>query len=314
LSYEEAGVTEAEAAEPGGTDTGGDAGRAPRGAGYPALDLEKAVGIIHTVGAHGGDLSVSAFAQYCGHSTANSGPFRTKVAAFRDWSLATKKGDRILLTDLGKEVAKSPDPMADHGLLRQVFEACKIFQAFVENQAKGVPIKRETLGRAAVFDHKISAKTQDQFVATLVDSLTTVGLATTDGEAGTVTFLSAADPAASAAPTAEQAPGTDPAAAATAAPAAQPPAAPPAHAPAAQAPATPSAGAPVLLRQVWPTASGEVVLAIHSTDPLPASAFTLVGDVVQAAEALANSIGLSAEPAKPVGLTAAEDPEGDDAA
>lgn len=285
-------MTRAEAAEPGGTDTGDDAGRAPRGAGYPALDLEKAVGIIHTVGAHGGDLSVSAFAQYCGHSTANSGPFRTKVAAFRDWSLATKKGDRILLTDLGKEVAKSPDPMADHGLLRRVFEACKIFQAFAENQAKGVPIKRETLGRAAIFDHKISAKTQDQFVATLVDSLTTVGLATTDSGAGTVTFLSPSDPAAKA------------------------PAAPPAHAPAARAPATPSAGAPVLLRQVWPTASGEVVLAIHSTDPLPASAFTLVGDVVKAAEALANSIGLPglpAEPPKPEGLTAAEDREGDDA-
>jgi hypothetical protein len=56
---------------------------------------------------------------------------------------------------------------------------------------------------------------------------------------------------------------------------------------------------------VWPTATGEVVLAVHSTAPLPASAFRLVGTVVQAAEDLAKSIG--APPA-------AEEPEDDDAA
>jgi hypothetical protein len=57
-------------------------------------------------------------------------------------------------------------------------------------------------------------------------------------------------------------------------------------------PTTPNA--PVLLRQVWPTATGEIVLAIHSHAPLPASAFGLVGNIVQAAADLADSIGLRA--------------------
>jgi len=280
--------------------------RARRGAGFPTMDLASAIEVIHTVGGHGADFTPAAFAQYCGHQTANSGPFKTKLAAFRDWSLAVKKGGRVHLTDLGQDVARSPEPMSDPALLRRVFDACSIFKGFYDDQAKGVPIKAETLGRAAVFDLKVAAKSQERFVKTLVDSAVTVGLATRD-EVGAVTFAAAGtaaaeeparaalEPAPAAqlvAPTAHAAPSAQPAAAATA-----PQAAPVA-----------SSAAPVLLRQVWPTATGEVVLAIHSTEPLPASAFGLVGQVVQAAEGLAKSIG-----APPAAEEPAE-PEDDDAA
>lgn len=282
-------------------DASGDGERgASRGAGFPVMDLSTAVELIHKVGEHGGEFSKSTFAQYLGHTTSNSGPYRTKVASLRDWSLVTTQGGRVLLTDLGKAVAKSPEPMADPALLRSAFESCKIFKAFYDNTAKGVPLKRDTLGRAAVFDHKVSAKSQDKFVSMLVDSAVAVGIATRD-EAGTVTFNSAA--ALAAAPQVREHEDADPAPDEVA------------HDPAPMrggaAPATrrqpppPAESAvPVLLRQVWPTATGEVVLAIHSTDPLPASAFGLVGTVVQAAEDLAKSIA----------MPAAEEPEGDDAA
>lgn len=278
-------MTEAETTSPGDSD--GERGPS-RGAGFPTMDLATAVELIHRVGEHGGDFSTSAFAQYCGHTTANSGPFRTKVASLRDWALVTTKEGRVLLTDLGKKVAKSPDPMADEALLRSTFDSCKIFKAFYDNTAKGVPLKRETLGRAAVFDHKVSAKSQERFVAMIVDSAVAVGLATPDTEGGTVTFRSASAAPAEAEVQHEEPDPTPPevdAAATTQGGAGATPRKPP---------APPASTVPVLLRQVWPTATGEVVLAIHSTNPLPASAFALVGQVVQAAEDLAKSIGLPA--------------------
>lgn len=284
-------------------DAGGEAERGvSRGAGFPVVDLATAVETIHKVGEHGGDFANSAFAQYLGHTTPNSGPYRSKVAALKDWGLVSVKGGRVLLTDLGKDVAKSPDPMADQGVLRRAFESCKIFKAFYDDSAKGVPLKTDPLARSAVFDHKVSAKSKEKFISMLVDSAVTVGLAVRD-EAGTVTFNSAAG-ALAATPDARNAEDEDPAPAPDEVPHDSAPARGSA-APAARSQAAPSApaesGVPVLLRQVWPTATGEVVLAIHSTQPLPASAFGLVGTVVQAAEDLAKSIGLPAaeEPAAP---------------
>ncbi len=78
--------------------------------------------------------------------------------------------------------------MADELLLRRAFDACKIFKGFYDDQAKNIPLKREVLGRGAVFGLKVAAKSQERFVTTLVDSAATVGLASTDAEAATVTF------------------------------------------------------------------------------------------------------------------------------
>jgi hypothetical protein len=260
------------------------------------MDLATAVELIHKVGEHGGKFSHSAFAQYLGHTTANSGPYRAKVASLKDWALVTGQGGRVLLTDLGKDVAKSPDPMADQALLRTAFDSCKIFKAFYDDSAKGMPLKRDTLARAAVFDHKVSAKAQDKFVSMLVDSAVAVGLATPDAE-GTVTFKSAPAVERPQREDPEPDPQRDdpePGEGGAGAPRRRQQPAPPAPA---------ESAVPVLLRQVWPTATGEVVLAVHSTDPLPASTFGLVGKVVEAAEELARSIGLPAagNPAEPEG-------------
>lgn len=298
-------MTEEVTGERQSADAGADSERARRGASFPTMDLASVVEVIHTVGGHGAEFSLSAFAQYCGHSTANSGPFRTKFAAFRDWSLVRKnKEGRVVLTDLGQDVARSAEPLADRALLSRVFDACATFKTFYDNQAKGVPIKTEMLGRAATFDLKVAAKSQDRFVKTLVDSAVTVGLASMDADGKTVTFAAAVpvgvetvqpEPEATPAAPSGPAPSATPARQATPAP--HPAAAVPV---AAAAPVATSA-APVLLRQVWPTATGEVVLAIHAREPLPAAAFGLVGKVVQAAEELAKSIGLPIveEPAEP---------------
>lgn len=281
------------------TDEENDAERAQRGAGFPTLDLASAIQITHTAGGHGVEFSASAFAVYCGHQSSNSGPYRSKVAAFKDWGLATSKSGRVRLTDLGKDVARSPEPTADTALLRRAFDSCKIFRRFYDDQAKGTPLKREMLGRMAVLDHNVAAKSQNKFVTALVDSAVTVGLATVDTEAGTVTFLSASSVAADAyAPVAHVAVDAPPAArSAETRPSA------PAY-PVAQRSPAPAIGvapntsdAPLLLRQAWPTATGEVILEVRSSQPLPASAFALVGEAVAAADALASSIGREPAPA-----------------
>jgi hypothetical protein len=267
--------------------------RGKRGRGFPTMDLLSAAETIAKVGGHGTDVPVSAFAQYLGHSTHNSGPFKSKLAAFQAWSLVTLKGGRVILTPLGKDLAKAEDPKADLALLRRAFESCKVFKDFYDNQAKGVPIKRDVLGKRATIDLNVSAASQEKFVTTLVDSAAAVGLVSSDAEAGTVTFTraAAAEPAEPEGSHDEAEPEAKGATGATGATATQPRTT---HAPA----AAPASVAPAVLRQVWPTATGEVVLAIHSTEPLPASAFGLVGQVVKAAEDLAKSIGLPAPAAK----------------
>jgi hypothetical protein len=263
-------------------DPGSEADRNPKGISFPTMSLGKVVEIIHKVGGNGADFSMTTFAQYCGHETANSGPFRTKLAAFRDWSMVTTKDARVLLTTLGKDVARAEDPLADQALLLRAFDSCKIFKGFYDDQAKDVPLKREVLGRGAVFDLKVAPKSQERFVTALVDSAVTAGLATIDAESATVTFKAGGAVAEGRPEAAEdpreigevqtETPGTTPST---------------------QRPPT-TTSAPVLLRQVWPTVTGEIVLTIHSREPLPASVFSLVGNIVQAAEDLAASIALPA--------------------
>jgi hypothetical protein len=252
------------------------------------MDLASVVETIHKIGGNGADFAVSTFAQYCGHSTANSGPFRSKVAAFRDWGMVTTKDNRVSLTELGKDVARSADPKGDTALLRRAFDSCKLFKDFFDNQAKGIPLKREQLGRVATLDLKVAAKSQEKFVTMLIDSAVAVGLASTNSEAGTVTF---GGPEPEMTPPADPKPETHGATDTTAQTPGHARTPAPVHTPErAHVPAAGS-GAPVLLRQVWPTATGEVVLAIHSTAPLPGAAFALVGRAVEAADALAKSIG-----------------------
>jgi hypothetical protein len=274
-------TTTADTVTEGATANGlADAEKGKRGKGFPTMGLVSAVETIATVGGNGAEVPVAAFAQYLGHSTATSGPFKTKVAAFRDWGLVTTKDGRVILTPLAKEFAKAEDPKADVALLRRAFDSCKIFKDFYDNQAKGVPIRRDVLGKRATIDLDVSATSQDKFVSTLVDSAAAVGLAAYDAEAGTVTFggTAGAEPDEPEVTPAESGSETTPAGTGTSK---------------SPTPPTPASGsaAPVLLRQVWPTATGEIVLAVHSTEPLPASAFAIVAQVVEAAADLAESIG-----------------------
>src|SRR5438270_13202560 len=81
-----------------------------RGVGFPVVPLLDAVKTLTEAGEYGAEHSRSAFATYLGHDTTNSGHFREKLAAFKDWKLITSAGDKIVFTQLGRDIALADDP------------------------------------------------------------------------------------------------------------------------------------------------------------------------------------------------------------
>src|SRR4051812_30281046 len=105
-------------------DREGNDDRERRSVSFPSLALAEAVRVIHTAGQHGKDFSIAAFATYCGHTTEKSGPFRSKMASFKDWAMVDSKNGRASLTPLGQEIALADRPLEDQDLLRKAFRSC----------------------------------------------------------------------------------------------------------------------------------------------------------------------------------------------
>ena len=81
--------------------------RRKRATGFPVVSLAEAAAILKEAGKYGFDHSTAAFASYMGHSTTNSGAFRQRLAAFRDWKLIAGRGDRLAMTDIARMIALS---------------------------------------------------------------------------------------------------------------------------------------------------------------------------------------------------------------
>jgi len=220
----------------------------------------------------------SGFAQYCGHQSASSGPFRTKLAAFRDWSMVTTKDGRVLLTELGKT-----------WLARRTRWRTSCFSAVPSTRARSSRVSTTTRPRTSLSSARCSGAER-----------CSASRSRRSRRSGSSRRWSTARPRwGSRPPTPRRRP--SPSQGAAGADVRHEPDATPPETGGTQPGTSGGTGtirgppttsnAPVLLRQVWPTATGEIVLAIHSTAPLSASAFGLVGQVVQAAADLADSIG-----------------------
>lgn len=86
---------------------------------YPDLDVDEAVSIAETlVNQHGGDVtSEETFAQDAGHSSANSGAFKQKIADCRKYGLMASRGYEA--TKLAHKVA---NPLDERSLREGKFE------------------------------------------------------------------------------------------------------------------------------------------------------------------------------------------------
>lgn len=247
-----------------------------RGTGFPVVSLPEAAKILAQAGKYGIQHAATAFAGYMGHKTTNSGAFRQRIAAMRDWKLITNSGDPIVMTEIGQAIALPIDSGAEAKALRQAFKNCELFMKVYEASAKGVPLDLESIGNNAVLNHGINAAAKQKFVSSLRDSAIHAGLAEVS-EKGKITFLSESDST----PTDEP---------------------PPAQENGNEGPASggfdEGRGVP-RVHQTWQITGGQIVLDVSTSEPLPAAIFSKVGEVVLQLEQLAEGLQASVDSAQP---------------
>jgi hypothetical protein len=154
-------------------------------ASFPAVALPEAVKTITEIAKYGNRHPRTAFAQYLGHDSAYSGPFKSKLASYRDWGLVTTAPDTVELTPLAVRLALPPDPAKVSDDLRAAFRSCESFVAMYEACAKGQPLELETIANMAVHRVGIAAAAKDRFVGSFAQSVIAAGL----GEAASGTKL-----------------------------------------------------------------------------------------------------------------------------
>lgn len=254
---------------------GDDTIKGMRGAGFPTISLPEAVDIITKAATYGRQQTISAIAGYAGHATVNSGPFRQKLAALKEWGLVTVAGNTVTITDVGMGIALPTAPEAALDFLMRAFQGCAIFWKLYADSAKGVALKPDALGNVAVTSHGVAARSKDKFVRSFVDSAVSVGLAE-KVSGGDVVFAGGGETPASntqGLSTSEvsklNANSTDESYGVTVRDA-QP--VPPAI--------------PVVIHQVWGGHQAEIVFEIRSTQPLPSAAFMSVSETVTSIESL----------------------------
>ena len=236
--------------------------------GFPVVPLPEAAKIIREAGKYGFEHSVSSFARYMGHSTTNSGAFRQRLAAFRDWKLIAGRGDTVVFTDTAKTIALPPSAQAEREALETAFMNCVVFASLYEGVTKGQSVEAQGLGAKAVHELGISPSAVERFTASFVDSAVASGLAELDG--GQVILLEggALDDDGDVAADEDHA---------------------------VEAPelsrgrVRPSSASPIV-HQEWIFPSGAIVFELRLDRPLPAAVFAMVGTVVQEIEGLADRL------------------------
>lgn len=266
-------MTETAAEEEKFKDAAGSAPRRKKSTGFPVVSLAEAAAILKGAGKYGFDHSTSAFASYMGHSTTNSGAFRQRLAAFRDWKLIAGRGDSLAMTDIARMIALPKDPEAEQRALQSAFLNSSVFFKLYEDSAKGQPLGRERLGSRAVHDLGVSPGSAGKFVDSFVESAVAAGLAELSDD-GQVILL----PLASERATEEASSYSDPVLASSAGSTGS-----------GRSQPAPRSETPVV-HQTWDIAGGSIVFEIRTENPLPASAFATVGEVVASLERLAHTL------------------------
>ena len=159
-----------------------------RGTGFPVVPLSDAARILKVAGESGFEHATASFAAYMGHSTINSGAFRQRLAAFRDWELISGRGDTLTMTEVAKRIAMSTDEVEECQALQRAFKNCDVFDGLHQKMAKGQPLDRDRLGAVAVLDFGVAPSKKPKFVGSFVESAVAAQLAKIDDQ-GKVVLL-----------------------------------------------------------------------------------------------------------------------------
>jgi hypothetical protein len=259
--------------ENGGSGPTVAAPRRKKTTGFPVVSLDEAAAILKEAGKYGFDHSTAAFATYMGHSTTNSGAFRQRLSAFRDWKLIAGRGDSLAMTDIARVIAHPTDKESERRALQTAFMNSPVFFKLYEGSRQGQPLAQGPLGSRAVLDFGVAPGSKDKFVQSFIDSAVAAGLAdlNDDGQVVLLSLSAEGDPV-------DQ-------------PLAEPQVDGPLTVPAPSGRTQPATrqGTPVI-HQVWEIDGGSIVFEIRTDKPLPASAFATVGQVVASLENLAETL------------------------
>lgn len=254
--------------ESNGAQSAGDERRRRRkpATGFPVLDLCEAASVLARASQHGWEHTVAEIAGYMGHATTNSGAFRAKLAALRDYGLVSGRGESLEITSVGRRIAVPETEEERLAALQEAF-ANTAFGPLYQESVKGSPISIDSIGRRAVNRLGVAPGSQGQFGEVFARSAAAAGLAETAGE-GKITLETK--------PQARASDGENPGLADR-------------RPPADSAPAPGSAGRSALkpvLDQHWPVPDGEVALTVTIARPLSAADFASIGSVVAQIEKL----------------------------
>ncbi len=248
--------------------------RRKRGTGFPVVSLSEAARILKEAGKYGFEHPAPAFASYMGHSTTNSGSFRQRLAAFRDWDLITGRGEMLTMTEVARLIAMPTDATAERRAMQTAFNNCGVFARLYEQSAKGQPLTAEGLGGRAVHELGVAPSSSPKFIESFIESAIAAELAELS-EDGDVMLWGPENGAAAESAAAETSDLQQPSPDAS-------------HT---RGSATERATAVPTVRQSWPIAGGEILFELRSDQALPAAAFVAIGELVAKLETLASSLG-----------------------
>jgi hypothetical protein len=255
-------------AQPG---DGGSRRRRRPSTGYPVIDLGEAASVLVRASQHGWEHTVAEVAGYMGHATVNSGAFRAKLAALRDYGLVSGRGESLEITAVGRKIAIPETEPERRAALQEAF-ANTVFDGLYQESVKGQPIAVESIGRRAVSKLGVAPNSQRSFGETFARSAAAAGLAETTGD-GKVTLFSRPQGGSS------DVDHLNPLAGASAA-----------ETPAAVPPQASRGSAKPVLDQRWPVPDGEVALIVTIGRPLSAADFASIGKVVAQIEQLVEGL------------------------
>lgn len=145
--------------------------------GFPTIALPDAVERVAEIARYGKEHSRTAFAQYLGHETPNSGPFKRKLAAYRDWGFVATSANTVTLTDLALRLAIPLDDLQAREDLVEAFNQCEPFSDVYGAMAKGVDLELTAVANTAVHRVGIAPSARESFAESFARSAIAAGLA-----------------------------------------------------------------------------------------------------------------------------------------
>ena len=268
------------------TTAGTSAPRRPRGAGFPGLTLSDAVALVKQIAGFGASHNNASLSSALGHTTPNSGPYRSKIAALKDYGLLSGRNDELMVTPLGQELANPGFASNTAADLRTAFEQCQLFTKVLGELSKGQDIAIAGLANHAMNRHGVSAQSKDAFANVFVKSGVTAGVVELVGtdqfrivdpsESRNDVLDDNSDPGAEAAEGVVRAPGTV---------------------------TSPGGSAPrhneyvnAVVNHSWQIDGGVIRFVVETSRTLPASAYGVVGSVIEAGDKLADMLAAPLNP------------------